>query len=421
VAALLVQIAAVGYYLMYLRLNGYLPSPFIYDKSNTFMDLYNTMWWAGNDGRYDVWGSVYPPLNFLILNVIRFLCYPSLEVAQPEDLRQLSVFPAALISALHVLAPFAVVTFPRWKIGTPPLRIIVALIAAISPPLLFSMERGNLIIICLFILPFAFEETSRFRALAIAVLINIKPYFAVLLFGFLIAGDVRHFLQVTAIAGAIFIFTGLAIDPNFPLFLTNLIGFAQDDTLLSGREVLALPSTISAFSHTLDTMIRSSTAPDIYAKGAPALSTLITWTNAALLMTALAMLVIARKRFSTPEIMAALLVIVVNAGVWVGGYSQIFYLACAPVLLGMRLRWFHVGLVAIIFMPLDLVTMVSDQLNPSWAYVSNKIVDVVWQVGLGSLLRPLLNAALLISLTLECVVRLSEGVIRPRQMRIQYS
>jgi len=419
--ALLVQFCAVGYYATYLQHYGYLPSPFVYDKSDTFMDLYNTLWWAENDGRYSVWGSVYPPLNFLILKTIRILFYPNMEVALPTDLRQLQLAPAYLLSALHVLAPFVVVSFPGWKIGTPVFRIAAATVIAISPPLLFSMERGNLIIICLFLLPFLFEEKGNFRTLAIALLINIKPYFAVLLFGFLIAGDIRRFLQATALAGAIFIFTGLALDANFPLFLTNLVGFAQNDTVLSGREVLALPSSISAFSHTLDTIVRSSTSPAIYVNGVTELSEFIELVKTGLLLATLALVICARRHLSVQEVMAALLAIVINAGVWVGGYSQIFYFACIPVFFGMRLRAIHIALVVMMFMPLDLITLANNQLNPSWAYLSSSIVDVVWQIGLGSLIRPMLNVLLLFSLTMECVVRISQASPRSTHMRIKYS
>ncbi|WP_449095360.1 MULTISPECIES: hypothetical protein [unclassified Rhizobium] len=421
VLALVVQLCAVGYYATYLRHYGYLPSPFVYDKSDTFMDLYNTLWWAGDDGRYSVWGSVYPPLNFLILKVIRVLSYPNLQIALPAELRQLQLGPAIFLCALHLLAPFVVVSFPGWKIGTPAFRIAVAVVVAISPPLLFSMERGNLIIICLFLLPFVFDEKSNVRTVAIALLINIKPYFAVLLFGFLIAGDIRRFLQATAFAGAIFIFTGLALDANFPLFLTNLIGFAQNDTVLSGREVLALPSSISAFSHTLDTIVRSSTSPRIYVNGVTQLSTAIELVKTTALLATLTLVICARRHLSAQEIMVALLAIVVNAGVWVGGYSQIFYFACIPVFFGMRLRTLHIALVAMMFMPLDLITLANNQLNPSWAYLSNSIVDVVWQIGLGSLIRPMLNGLLLFTLAMECIVRISQASPRSTHMRIQYS
>jgi len=66
---LLLNIAGLWYYIDYFASNGYLPSPFVYDKSDTFMDLFNTMYWVYDDGRYTDWGSVYPPLGFFYFEV----------------------------------------------------------------------------------------------------------------------------------------------------------------------------------------------------------------------------------------------------------------------------------------------------------------------------------------------------------------
>ena len=63
-----------SYYIYFLLLNGYLPSPFANYKFDTFMDLFNTMYWAYDHGRYSEWQSVYPPLNFISLRALKFIC-----------------------------------------------------------------------------------------------------------------------------------------------------------------------------------------------------------------------------------------------------------------------------------------------------------------------------------------------------------
>ena len=422
IAALSAQVCSLWYYVSFFNNDGFLPSPFIYDKSDTFMDLYNTLWWAGDDGRYTVWGSVYPPLNFLLLKALRIIFYQDIQLGTPSDFRTMTLAPAYLLCGVHLIAAFVVVSFPAWRVISHPARLAVAIIAAVSAPMLFSMERGNLIIVCLLFLPLALEEKSSLRTLAVAILINIKPYFAVLLIGYIIAGDIRSFLRATALAGAIFLFTGLALDPDFPLFLTNLLSFSQDEAVFSGREVLGLPSSISAFSYTIATILRASKNPSIYAHGLEQMISLIEITKATAILCAVALIIAARRRLSERQIMAGLIVIVINAGVWVGGYSQIFYLAYIPAFLSLRLRWPIIAAVALILMPIDLVTLVNDPLNPSWAFLSNQIVDNVWQLGLGTFLRPVLNFALLLFVSLECIVRLSEQT-HPSfaQTRIQYS
>ena len=39
--------------------NG-LPTPFFYDKSDSFMDFFHTNYWAFNDSRYTDWSAIYP-------------------------------------------------------------------------------------------------------------------------------------------------------------------------------------------------------------------------------------------------------------------------------------------------------------------------------------------------------------------------
>ncbi len=65
------QIIVVIYYIYYNLKYGYLPSPFINDKSNSFMDLYNTMCWSSRGEYYSIWSSVYPPINFLLFQMIQ--------------------------------------------------------------------------------------------------------------------------------------------------------------------------------------------------------------------------------------------------------------------------------------------------------------------------------------------------------------
>jgi len=56
----ILQLAAVVHYVNYFDAYGYLPAPFIYDKHDTFMDFFNVLYWAGDEGRYTDWHSVYP-------------------------------------------------------------------------------------------------------------------------------------------------------------------------------------------------------------------------------------------------------------------------------------------------------------------------------------------------------------------------
>ena len=49
---------------------GYLPAPFVFDIGDTFMDWFNTAYWAHNPGAYSVWRTIYLPLSFVITGLL---------------------------------------------------------------------------------------------------------------------------------------------------------------------------------------------------------------------------------------------------------------------------------------------------------------------------------------------------------------
>ena len=50
--------------------NGFLPAPFVFDVGDTFMDWFNTAYWAHNPGAYSVWGTIYLPLSFVLTGLL---------------------------------------------------------------------------------------------------------------------------------------------------------------------------------------------------------------------------------------------------------------------------------------------------------------------------------------------------------------
>jgi hypothetical protein len=404
-AIVIIQVASVGYYYWYFQKHRYLPAPFIYNKFDTFMDLYNSMWWGMQDFKYTLWGSVYPPLNFLVLDALRLLFYGPLTVISSLDFRDIDITPALLMCGLYLTAPFAVVATESWSALPISARILIAAGTALSPPLLFAMERGNLILLAFLALPLVFNRKAVRRIIGIAVLINLKPYFAVLLLAFVLSGQWRGLIQAIAAAGALFVFTGLMNDANFLMFIPNILSFADAEQLLSGREVLALPSSISAFSYVLRLALKTSVEPGFPTTLAEAAILLIEIAKLAGLATLLGAMLTMRRTLSETEISVGLVAMIVNLGISVGGYSQIFYIACVPILLGMRFRVLHLAMVTAIFLPLDMIVLVTQDLGPNLVFPSLTIVPLDFQLGLGTVLRPALNYALLLSLAYEFLAR----------------
>lgn len=72
ISALLSVIFTV-YLLAFFFLESYLPAPFVVNKNDTFMDFYNVFHWSMREGAYTEWASVYPPVNFLIIGVFKYI------------------------------------------------------------------------------------------------------------------------------------------------------------------------------------------------------------------------------------------------------------------------------------------------------------------------------------------------------------
>ena len=211
---LLFNTAGFCYYLYFLAENGYLPSPFIYDKSDTFMDLFNTMYWAYDDGRYTDWGSVYPPLGFLVLKFINFL-FDGSRFGDPAYMRDNSILVIFGFGLIYLLVPFLVLKTKYWQGFPGNEKILVYFIMIFSTPMLFALERGNIIVLAPILLALALSRIGFLRALSIALLINIKPYFALLMIYYIVRQNWKGFVVCTITSGLIFAISGLALDNHF--------------------------------------------------------------------------------------------------------------------------------------------------------------------------------------------------------------
>jgi hypothetical protein len=103
-----IQLLSVYYYFMYFADNGYLPSPFVFDKSDSFMDLFHPMWWASNEGRYTEWASVYPPLNFILLNIVKWISLGGASFSDSFALRDAGYSIKVIFIFLYLLTPIIV-------------------------------------------------------------------------------------------------------------------------------------------------------------------------------------------------------------------------------------------------------------------------------------------------------------------------
>jgi hypothetical protein len=153
---------------------GYLPAPFVFDVSDTFMDWFNVAYWSHNPGAYDVWNSVYAPLSFVIT---KFSGDPTCYMSAPKDARDCDWLGVVHILAIYVACVVATAfAFYRRDRSTALFRTIGI---AVGGPMLFALERGNLIMhayLC-FVLFYGGLVRSRIgQAIVGALMINLKSY-----------------------------------------------------------------------------------------------------------------------------------------------------------------------------------------------------------------------------------------------------
>ncbi len=206
--------------------DGRLPQPFIFDTNDTFMDWYNTAEFAHRFGAYEVWHSVYPPLSFVFIRIFSIhdcYTYSSLYGRDCDPIGWITLLVAFCVACL--LAGRA---FRFNDLSTSRLRTIAF---SLSFPMLFALERGNLIIVTLIFFILAYDGVARsnwLRAVSLAMTINFKPYLIIPCLAYAIK---RKWLIMELCAiGSIFIWIGayVVMGVGTPVdVLTNMRDFIR--------------------------------------------------------------------------------------------------------------------------------------------------------------------------------------------------
>jgi len=181
IALTLMVLAGVANTIHRFMIDGKLPQPFIFDVNDTFMDWFNTAYWAHNPGAFDNWHTVYPPLSFVFLRSLGLhACYGANGLAA-RDCDFVGVYA---ICACFLLC--AVASWFAFRRAVPQVALWRWLSFTFGLPLLFTFERGNLILPCFVFFALAYGGIIKnrwLRAAAIAVTINFKPYLLIAAIG----------------------------------------------------------------------------------------------------------------------------------------------------------------------------------------------------------------------------------------------
>jgi hypothetical protein len=152
-----------------------LPQPFFYESNDTFMDWFNTAYWAHTSGAYDDWKTIYPPLSFVVLSVIgKQDCYINADSLSVRECDWIGIV------AIHVIFVVNIFLIARTFLKIDRKTAIPRSIAlAVGMPMLYALERGNILLLCFSFLILAFGplvKSARVRWICAGIAINFKVY-----------------------------------------------------------------------------------------------------------------------------------------------------------------------------------------------------------------------------------------------------
>ncbi|MDH6154035.1 hypothetical protein M2124_000291 [Polynucleobacter sphagniphilus] len=382
----------VGYYCYYLSNHGYLPAPFALDKNDTLMDFYNPLFWVIKNGFYTTFNSVYPAINYFFLKIFSLGISPD-QISNPFQLRNDFPILGIFISFIYVLIIWVVVNIGEWRKVNFSHKGLIFLACLLSVPVLFGLERGNLIFLALLFLALYLNASNPWlKAICLGLLINVKPYFAILLVQYL---NIHQFNKVELIrsiliTAAIFFVSGFFAGINFIDFFKAYLSFSKNTTL-SVEGVVALPHSIAALS-TIKALIS-------FGEG----SRYTFWFSLLKVINYVAVLIllctVLLKKTTLLELLIASIIILTNFSISTGGYILIIYIVLIPYLLQSKEYKKLLFFILLIYaLPVDWINFKELSYPYIYSYLGGNIYinNPGFFFSIGSIIRPLFNFSLLI-------------------------
>ncbi len=400
------NVLAFSYYIWFLINKGYLPSPFFYDISDTFMDLFNPLVQLSREGIYNEYNSIYPPLNFLILKCLAWICNISRTV-DAKTLRETATSLILIYLAIYLLTPALILRTKNFNVLKSSDKKLLYFIFIFSYPYLFLLERGNIILFAFIPLAMAFNSESTKRELWIAILINLKPYFIILCFGYFLKKKWDLIFKTAWIAGSIFVVTGLIIDPKyFLLMFGNLVKFAYQDDIFSGRGVFSLPLSIDSFFYVIENKAIIFSG---FFKTGFMYQHYPFWNffRVILLVSFVYILCKFSSRLAFSMALLGSIILALNLNFSLGGYMLNIYLILLPLLIKMRFKSVYLTCISLMIFPWILLPSVfHDNLNyVNYSFLSHSFVyGAEYKILLGAFIIPLANFVILLTFVYEIYV-----------------
>ena len=398
---ILFNFIGIFYYAYQFMEDGFLPYPFVYDKNDTFMDFYNPLWWSMNGEFYSDWHSIYPPLNFFILKLLSILLINN-EYPNPFELRDYNFNLIYLYIFFYFTFPLTLIFTKNYHRFRGINKFLIYILTVSLAPSLFMLERANLIIISVYLIPILLIIKKDFlKAFIIAVLINLKPYFVVYLFYFIAKRNIKYFFYSICLTLFLFIFFGLIVGDNYWKLLENLFSFASSSPIKSPRELISFPSSIAVYFDVLNTEKAITEGIKLFGNNFIILnifSNLAYFIRYLFVILALGYIVKYGIKSRDEIIFFILTIIITHMGSSVGGYSLVYYVPFIPLFFRLRkIHYSYIFLFILIMFNYDFLHLMIRSGDPQLSFLSNSyLTSTYWELGITSIIRPTANALLFI-------------------------
>ena len=271
-----------------------------------------------------------------------------------------------------------------------------AIFFLLSPPALFALERGNLIFVLPLLVAISLQGNSWQRMLAEAIMINIKPYMVLFLIRYVVRRDFRGLTQAVSLNLALFLVTGIAIDASFPEFVLNFISFNAVPFQWAPQGLTSMSASPGLFAYLADYTYMLG---DNHFELAPVVRYVARIPITLCYGLGIGALFFAFKnnaKITDLQLVALICAIISNCIMSAGGYSLLLYvgvaLSFAP---GGKASKLTQILIVALFTPLDLIVVDYFTDYVGVAYVTGRWVAALDFNMVASVLRPLMNMAVL--------------------------
>ena len=234
-AFLSIELLSIVYFIIYFYINGRLPIPFYDDANDTFMDFFNVNYWAFKSDKYSTWHAIYPPLPFALGEIftnnrcVGLINGFAIRECSTSDIFKVFIpyFLGVIICANKASALFltAQIDFKNYIY-----TILIFITIILSLPSIFSMERGNYILITfLFITLCIFTKNTYKSALFFSASLLMKPYLVIMLLSKVLNNDYKYILKVFFFTALIYYISSLYLnDTDSYLIFSNIVSFNND-------------------------------------------------------------------------------------------------------------------------------------------------------------------------------------------------